>query len=457
MAAFDVIVIGAGPGGYVCAIRAAQLGLKTCCIDSRAELGGTCLNVGCIPSKALLESSHLYQMTREDCQQHGIACAEVKLDLARMMQRKTKVVTKLTQGIAYLLKKHKISVEHGHATFVAAHTVKLDNDKTLTAPHIVIATGSAPSALDTAPFDGEHIVSSTEALAFARVPAKLAVIGGGVIGLEMASVWQRLGSKVTVIEAQPRLLAEMDEDCSATIHKLMQKQGVEFQLNTLLAAATVQKNKTTLRYGDTTQDFDKVLVAVGRKPYTEGLALDHIGVQCDRRGAVIVDAHWRTNIEGVYAIGDVIGGAMLAHKAEEEGVAVAENIAGHAGHVNYAAVPAVVYTFPEVAAVGMTAREAEQQGLTVRVSKFPFSANGRALSAGNHDGFVKIIADAKSDEILGCHIVGAQASELIAELVLAREYRASAEDVARTVHAHPTLAEVTKEAALGIAGRALHG
>ena len=452
---FDVIVIGAGPGGYVCAIRAAQLGLKVCCIDSRAELGGTCLNVGCIPSKALLESSHLYHMAQADFAAHGVVCNNVKLDLARMLQRKDKIVQKLTQGIAYLLKKNKITRKHGHAAFIAPQQVRVA-DEQLTAAHIVIATGSAPIAIDSAPFDGKHIVSSTEALAFTTLPTSLAVIGGGVIGLEMASVWQRLGSKVTVIEAQSQLLGDMDAECAAAIQSIMQKQGVKFQLETTLTAATVQKNKVKLRYGDNEQSFDRVLVAVGRRPYTEELGLDQIGVQCNARGAIAVDTQWRTAATGVYAIGDVIGGAMLAHKAEEEGVAVAENIAGHAGHVNYDAVAAIVYTFPEIAAVGMTAAQAEAQGFKVKTSKFPFSANGRALAAGHSDGFVKIVADASSDEMLGAHIVAAQASELIAELALAREYRASAEDIARTVHAHPTLAEATKEAALGIAGQAVH-
>lgn len=452
---FDLIIIGAGPGGYVCAIRAAQLGLKVCCIDSRTTLGGTCLNVGCIPSKALLESSHLYHMAQHDFAQHGINCTNTKLNLKHMLQRKDNVVQKLTKGIAYLMQKNNINIVHGQAKFTASHKLQV-SEQEFTAPHIVIATGSAPIAINSAPFDGKHIVSSTEALAFNTVPPNLAVIGGGVIGLEMASIWSRLGSTVTIIEAQPRLLGDMDADCARTIQKIMHKQGVKFQLNTMLASANVQKDRVALTYGDQTQTFDKVLVAIGRKAYTEGLGLDKIGVSCNQRGAIEVDNHWRTTAAGVYAIGDVIGGAMLAHKAEEEGVAVAENIAGHAGHVNYNAVPAIVYTFPEVAAVGMTAEQAKAQGLQIKESKFPFNANGRALAAGNSDGFVKIIADADSDEMLGAHIVGAQASELIAELALAREYRASAEDIARTIHAHPTLAEVIKEAALGIAGRTVH-
>lgn len=456
MSSFDLIVIGAGPGGYVCAIRAAQLGLKVCCIDSRTALGGTCLNVGCIPSKALLESSHLYHLAQTGFAPHGIACNSIKLDLTRMLRRKDAVVQKLTEGIAALMRKNNITVVTGHASFVAPHQLQVAAQQELTAPHIVIATGSAPLSIDRAPFDGKHIVSSTEALAFTAVPPSLAVIGGGVIGLEMASVWSRLGSDVTIIEAQPRLLSDMDADCAKTIGTVMQKQGIKFHLNTSLNAATVKKNRVELDYGEHTQTFSKVLIAIGRKAYTEGLGLDKIAVSCKARGEIEVDTRWCTAAEGVYAIGDVIGGAMLAHKAEEEGIAVAENIAGHAGHVNYSAVPAVVYTFPEVAAVGMTAEQAKTQGLQVKESRFPFSANGRALAAGNSEGFVKIIADAASDEVLGAHIVGAQASELIAELALAREYRASAEDIARAVHAHPSLAEVTKEAALGIAGRMVH-
>ena len=394
-------------------------------------------------------------MAQHDFAQHGIACPNVKLNLARMLKRKDMVVQKLTKGIAYLMQKNNINVVHGKASFVAPHEIQVAEQK-LTAPHIVIATGSVPIAIDSAPFDGTHIVSSTTALEFTQVPTSLAVIGGGVIGLEMASVWSRLGSAVTIIEAQPRLLSDMDTDCATTIQKIMHKQGIKFQLNTTLTSATVKNNGVELTYGEHTQTFDKVLVAVGRKAYSAGLQLAQAGVSCNARGEIEVDKQWRTAAEGVYAIGDVIGGAMLAHKAEEEGVAVAENIAGQAGHVNYAAVPAVVYTFPEVAGLGMTTAQAKAQGVQVKESKFPFSANGRALAAGNSDGFVKIIADATSDEMLGAHIVGAQASELIAELALAREYRASAEDIARTVHAHPTLAEVTKEAALGIAGRAVH-
>lgn len=454
MTEFDVAVIGAGPGGYVCAIRAAQLGLKTCCIDGRAALGGTCLNVGCIPSKALLESSHLYHEATKNFSHHGISCTAVKLDLARMMQRKKNTVDKLTKGIAYLTRKNKIRIMKGTATIIAPGKIKVaEHGDDINTRHIVIASGSEPIAIPTAPFDGEHIVSSTEALEFTTVPAQLAVVGGGVIGLEMASIWSRLGSEVTIIEAQDRLIPDMDHDLSQEITKILRSQKIKIHLNTSLTQARVKKDKVEIKFAEHTLSVDKVLVAVGRKPHTAGLGLEELGLKCGARGDITVDAKLQTNIRGIYAIGDVVRGPMLAHKAEEEGVAVAENIAGRAGHVNYQVIPAVVYTFPEIAAVGLGEHQVQQQ---VKVSKFPFSANGRAMTSGYSEGFVKIIADVTSDEILGCHIIGAQASELISELVLAREYRASAEDIARTVHAHPTLAEAVKEAALGIADRAVH-
>lgn len=456
MTEFDVAVIGAGPGGYVCAIRAAQLGLKTCCIDSRATLGGTCLNVGCIPSKALLESSHLYQEATKNFFQHGISCSTVKLDLARMMQRKKDIVNKLTKGIAYLTRKNKIRIMKGTATIVAPGKVKVaagGHSTDVSARHIVIASGSEPIAIPVAPFDGKYIVSSTEALEFTTVPERLAVIGGGVIGLEMASVWSRLGSEVTLIETQDCLIPDMDHDLSREIAKILQGQKMKIYLNASLTQAKVKKDKVEIKFADHILSVDKVLVAVGRRPYITGLGLDKLGLERGARGDITVDSKLQTNIPGIYAIGDVVCGPMLAHKAEEEGVAVAENIAGRVGHVNYQTIPSVIYTFPEIAVVGLSEHQVRQQ---VRISKFPFSANGRAMTSGNDKGFVKIIADATSDEILGCHIIGAQASELIAELVLAREYRASAEDIARTVHAHPTLAEAIKEAALGIAERVVH-
>ena len=455
---YDVTIIGAGPGGYVCAIRAAQLGLQACLLDSSPTLGGTCLNVGCIPSKALLESSHLLHATH-NLQQHGIAVTGVKLNLAKMMQRKDNIVRKLTAGISYLTKKNNITVKHGKGKLIDAQTVLLtstDGEEKIKTKHTVIATGSAPIALPKFPFDGEHIISSTEALSFSSVPTRLAIVGGGVIGLEIASIWQRLGSEVHVIEAQATLIPEMDTQLGKEIQKCLHKQGVKFHLNSTLSTATVQKGQVTLSFAAQKLTVDKMLVAIGRRPYSTGLGIEALGVQTGARGKIKVNAQWCTNIAGVYAIGDVCGGMMLAHKAEEEGIAVAENLAGKAGHVNYQAIPAIVYTHPEVASVGYSEEQAKAQGIKVRIGNFPFSANGRALTAGEGEGFVKIIAAAETDEIIGCHIVGAQASELIAELVLAREYRASAEDVARTMHAHPTLMEAVKEASLNVHQRAIH-
>lgn len=454
---FDVIVIGAGPGGYVCAIRAAQLGMKVCCVDSRATLGGTCLNVGCIPSKALLESSHLYQQTQTDFAEHGIACSGTTLDLQQMMRRKQQVVDKLVKGIDYLMGKNKITVKRAHASFTDhPQTIKLDDDQQITGKNIVIASGSEPSAIDVAPFDGQQIVSSTEALAFKEIPARLAVIGGGVIGLEMASVWKRLGSEVSIIEAQDRLLAEFDDDFSRTCSDIFRTQGLQFHFGQTVTATTVDDKQVQITLGDQQLTVDKVLVAVGRRANSDRLALEKIGIQRQANGMIVVDQQLRTNVDHVYAIGDVVPGAMLAHKAEEEGVAVAEHLAGRAGHVNYRAIPAVIYTFPEIATIGLTTKQAKQQGFEVKTGKFPFAANGRALAAGHHDGLVKIIADRQSDQLLGAQLVGPQVSEIIAELVLAIEYQASSEDLARTVHAHPTLAEAIKEASLACDGRAIH-
>ena len=455
---FDVTIIGAGPGGYVCAIRAAQLGMTVCCIDNSPYLGGTCLNVGCIPSKALLESSHLYQETK-DLQQHGIEVATVKLNLAKMMSRKNNVIKKLGIGIEYLCKKNNITVKRGFGQIVNPQTVMLNTNKTqekIATRHIVIATGSVPIALPNYPFDGEQIISSTEALAFNSVPKRLAVLGGGVVGLEMASVWHRLGSKVQVIEAQSHLLPEMDTELSVAIAKHLQAQGIDMHLQSKLAKISKAKNTLHLDIGSQQLQADKLLVAIGRKPAIAGIGIEELGIDTDKRGAIRVNAKGMTSVKGIFAIGDVCGGMMLAHKAEEEGIAVAENIAGKAGHVNYQAIPAVVYTFPEVASVGMTEAQTQEQGIAVRIGNFPFRANGRAITALHEEGFVKIISAADSDEILGCHIFGAQASELIAEMVLAREYRASSEDIARTTHAHPTLSEALKEAALATHKRAIH-
>lgn len=455
---FELIVIGAGPGGYVCAIRAAQLGMKVCCIDSRATLGGTCLNVGCIPSKALLESSHLYQQTQTDLAEHGISCSDVTLDLKKMMHRKQQVVSKLVTGIDYLMRNNKITIKQAHASFTDnPQTIKLDNGEQLTANNVVIASGSEPLAIDVAPFDGQQIVSSTEALSFNEVPKRLAVIGGGVIGLEMASVWQRLGSEVFIIEAQDRLLAELDDDFSRTCTDIFRNQGLQFYLGQTVTKTTVQQQQVQITLmNDQQLTADRVLVAVGRRANSDNLGLDRVGIQRQANGMIVVNQQLQTTVDHVYAIGDVVPGAMLAHKAEEEGVAVAEHLAGGVGHVNYQAIPSVIYTFPEIATIGLTTKQATQQGFEVKTGKFPFAANGRALAAGHYQGLVKIIADRQTDQLLGAQLVGSQVSEIIAELVLAIEYQASSEDLARTVHAHPTLAEAIKEAALACDGRAIH-
>ena len=454
---FELIVIGAGPGGYVCAIRAAQLGMKVCCIDNRATLGGTCLNIGCIPSKALLESSHLYHQTRTDLAEHGIICSDATLNLPKMMHRKEKVVSKLVKGIDYLMGNNKITVKQAHASFADnTQTIKLDNGQQITGKNIVIATGSEPIAIDVAPFDGQRIVSSTEALSFNEVPKQLAVIGGGVIGLEMASIWKRLGSEVFIIEARDRLLAELDEDFSRTCTDIFANQGIKFYLGQTVTATTIEEGQVQLTLNDQQLTVDKVLVAVGRRANSDNLGLEKVGIQRQANGMIVVNQQLQTTADHVYAIGDVVPGAMLAHKAEEEGVAVAEHLAGGVGHVNYQAIPSVIYTFPEIATVGLTTKQAKQQGFDIKTGKFPFTANGRALASGYHQGLIKIIADRQSDQLLGAQLVGPQVSEIIAELVLAIEYQASSEDLARTVHAHPTLAEVIKEAALACDGRAIH-
>lgn len=463
--AFDVIVIGSGPGGYVCAIRAAQLGLRTACVEYEKTLGGTCLNVGCIPSKALLQSSEHYHQAVHDLKKHGVVASQVSLDLPTMLKRKDEVVKGLTTGVAGLLKKNKVTWLKGRGSFVNATTIKVTDDAgqstTYSTRHVVIATGSKPIEIPPAKFDRETIVSSTGALKFEKVPKHLLVVGGGVIGLEMGSVWLRLGAKVTVIEAADRCLGTMDEDLGNGLMKVLQKQGMEFLLSTKLTGTKVvggQVTATCVKADGSTVELtgDKMLVAVGRRPYTEGLGLEAIGLSLEAGGRVPVNDHLQTPVAGVWAIGDVVRGPMLAHKSEEEGIAVAEWIAGKAGHVNYDAIPNVVYTWPEVASVGLSEAEAKAKGLTVNVGKFPFLANGRAKALGNTDGFVKIVADAKTDRLLGAQILGPSGSELIAELALALEFGASAEDVARTCHAHPTLSEAVKEAALGVDKRTIH-
>ena len=464
---FDVVVIGGGPGGYVAAIRAAQLGLKTACIEARGALGGTCLNVGCIPSKALLKSTEVFAETRDHAADHGVVVSSVKLDVAKMMERKQDIVKGLTDGIEHLLKKHKITYFKGYGSFVSKSEVKItptDKDgkeQTIKASSIVIATGSEPIELKSiVPFDGDKVVDSTGALEFTTPPKKLAVIGGGIIGLEMGSVWARAGSQVTVIEAQSEILSSMDADVVREMTRIMKKQGLEIRTKTKLKSANITRTKVKLLCetptGDEEIQADKVLVAVGRRPYTDKLGLENCGVELDERGRVKTDAHFRTNVSGIYAIGDVREGPMLAHKAEDEGVAVGEIIAGQAGHVNYDAIPGVVYTNPEVAVVGKTEQECKAEGLPIKKAKFPFKANGRARCNGDTNGFIKVIAHAETDRILGIHMVGPHVSELVSEAVVAMEFGSSAEDLARSTHAHPTLSESVKEAALAVAGRAIH-
>jgi len=459
--AFDVIVIGAGPGGYVAAIRAAQLGLKTACIDARESLGGTCLNVGCIPSKALLQSSHLFEEAGHGMAAHGVDVAAPKLDLKTMLGRKDSIVGDLTKGIAFLFKKNKITQITGMAKVTSAGNVSVGKDA-YTAKHIIVATGSESAPLPGVDVDEKQIVSSTGALDLPKVPKTMAVIGGGVIGLELGSVWRRLGAEVTVIEFLPNILPGMDADVVKQATRTFKKQGLKFKLATKVTGAKKAKGGVTLSLepaagGDTdTLQADVVLVSIGRRPFTDKLGLAEAGVTVDERGFVATDGHYKTNVDGIYAIGDVVGGAMLAHKAEEEGVACAEIIAGQAGHVNYGAIPGVVYTHPEIAALGKTEQQLKDEGVEYNVGKFPFMANARAKAVGSTEGFVKIIADAKTDKILGAHIIGPGAGELIQEVALAMEFGGSSEDIARTSHAHPGTAEAVKEAAMAVAGRAIH-
>jgi len=466
---FDLIVIGAGPGGYVCAFRAAQLGLKVALVEKRATLGGTCLNVGCIPSKALLSSSEHFVFAKQHAAAHGVKLGTVELDLATLLKKKDAVVQKLVGGVAQLAKARKITVVTGAATFVSANTIEIAGDampssrQTLTAKNIVIATGSVPVELPFMKFDGKTVVSSDHAIAFDSVPKKLVVVGGGAIGLELGSVWSRLGSDVTIVEFLPKIVALYDDDIVRNFTRLLQKQGLKIEVDarvTGFTPGTPNSEPGTLlaERGAEKLSFpaDKVLVSVGRRPFTDGLGLDKAGVQLDDKRRIKVDAHLKTTAPGVWAIGDVVAGPMLAHKAEEDGVAVAEWIAGKAGHVNWNLVPAIVYTDPEVASVGLGEDAAKAAGLAVNIGKFNFAANGRALAADAADGYVKIIADAKTDRILGAQILGRNAGELISEIVTHMEYGGSAEDLARTIHAHPTLSEAVKEAALAVSKRALH-
>lgn len=458
---FDVIVIGAGPGGYVCALRAAQLGMQVACVEKRATLGGTCLNIGCIPSKALLHSSENFAAAGHEFAAHGIGVGALSLDLPRMMGRKDEVVAANVKGVEFLFRKNKVTWLKGSARIAAPGTVEVDG-AAYHAKNIVIATGSESVSLPGITVDEQRIVTSTGALALAQVPKRLAVIGGGYIGLELGSVWRRLGAEVTVIEFMERIVPAMDAEIAKTFERILTKQGLKFRLKTKVNNARLTNAGVVLttepdRGGETQEiTVDVVLVAVGRRPNTDGLGLDAVGVARDERGRVRTDPHYATNVPGIFAIGDVIAGPMLAHKAEEEGVALAERLAGQAGHVNYAVIPGVVYTWPEVAAIGQTEEELKAAGVKYRVGKFPFTANGRARAMGDVDGFVKILADAERDRILGGHIIGPDAGTLIAEIAVAMEFGASAEDVARICHAHPSLNEAVKEAALAVEGRALH-
>jgi dihydrolipoamide dehydrogenase len=456
---YDLVVIGAGPGGYVAAIRAAQLGMRVACIEKEKRLGGTCLNVGCIPSKALLDSSELYWQAGHTFAAHGITVNQLGLDLAGMMSRKDRVVRGLTQGIASLFKKNAVEGITGVARLAPGPRVVV-GERTLDASRVLIATGSEPTPLPCLPFDGERVISSTEALALARVPARMLVIGAGAVGLELGSVWSRLGAKVTVVEFLDRIVPTADRALAAQLQRALERQGLAFRLAT--EARAVERTDGGVRVSlatkaeCTTEEADVVLVAIGRRPYAEGLGARELGVAFDARGRITVNARFETSVAGVFAIGDVIPGPMLAHKAEEEGIAAVECMAGQAGHVNYDAVPSVVYTAPELASVGVSEEDAKARGLAVAVGTFPFQANGRARCLGETEGGVKVIADAKTDRVLGVHVLGPRASDLIAEAAVAVEFGASAEDIARSVHAHPTLPEAIKEAALAVGRRAIH-
>jgi dihydrolipoamide dehydrogenase len=464
MEKFDVVIIGSGPGGYVAAIRSAQLGLKTAIVEKDPDLGGTCLNIGCIPSKALLASSDHFVFAKKEAAQHGIVLEKVGLDLGKMLARKDKVVKTLTGGVRALMKGNKVSTFAGLGTIAAPGRVRVQPNEgeptEIAADHIVIATGSVPINLPSMPFDGNTVVSSTEALCFEKPPKKFLVIGAGAIGLELGSVWNRLGSEVTVLEFLPRIAVGFDLETSNLLQRALTAQGMTFHLDTRVGSVKVTNGRAvaTATKGGEELNFeaDKVLVSVGRRAFAEGLGADQLGLAVDERGRIKVDERFRTNIPGVYAIGDVIAGPMLAHKAEEEGIACVEFIAGKAGHVNYEVIPGIIYTNPELAGVGITEEQAKEEGLKVRIGKFPFRANGRALANADVEGVVKFIADAETDRILGASILSHAASELIAEVVAVMEFGGSSEDLGRTVHAHPTLSEAVKEAALAVEKRAIH-
>ncbi|HEX8724651.1 MAG TPA: dihydrolipoyl dehydrogenase [Gemmatimonadaceae bacterium] len=460
----DVVIIGGGPGGYVAALRAAQLGLSTVCVEMDRTLGGTCVNVGCIPSKALLSSSEHFEFARMHAAEHGIVLGDVQLDLARMLARKDEVVAQNTKGIEFLFRKNKVTWARGRGTLEPGNRVVVtaaDGSETRwQAGHVIIATGSVPIELPFLAFDEERVLSNVGALRIPQVPRHLIVIGGGVIGLELGSVWRRLGAKVTVVELFPTILPGMDDDVVKEAERTFRKQGLELRTATRVVGGGREGDRVFVdveRDGAAERlEGDYVLVSVGRRPVLTGIDARALGLAVGRRGEIVVDDRMRTSLPNVYAIGDCVGGKLLAHKAEEEGVVAAEVIAGKPAHMHYTSIPSVVYTWPEIAAVGLTEREVKESGREYRTGRFPYSANGRARSMGETTGFVKFVADARTDELLGCHIIGANASELVAEVVLGFEYRASSEDIGMTVHAHPTLSEATKEAALATLGRALH-
>ncbi|MRM84098.1 dihydrolipoyl dehydrogenase [Riemerella anatipestifer] len=466
MSQFDVTVIGSGPGGYVAAIRCAQLGFKTAIIEKYPTLGGTCLNVGCIPSKALLDSSEHFENAKHNFANHGIVINEPKADLARMVERKNEVVEQTTKGINFLMDKNKITVFEGVGSFETATKIKVTkNDgstESIESKYTIIATGSKPFSLPFISLDKERVITSTEALNLKEIPKHLIVIGGGVIGLELGSVYKRLGSEVTVVEYLDKIIPGMDGSLSKELQKVLKKQGMKFMLSTAVSAVerkgdTVVVTAKDKKGEEVNVEGDYCLVSVGRRPYTEGLGLENAGVDLDERGRVKVNDHLQTNVSNIYAIGDVVKGAMLAHKAEEEGVFVAETLAGQKPHINYNLIPGVVYTWPEVAGVGKTEEQLKEEGVSYKVGSFPMRALGRSRASGDIDGLIKVLADEKTDEILGVHMIGARAADMIAEAVVAMEFRASAEDISRISHAHPTFTEAIKEAALDATGkRALH-
>jgi dihydrolipoamide dehydrogenase len=473
MKKYDVVIIGAGPGGYVTAIRCAQLGLTTACVESwineegKPALGGTCLNVGCIPSKALLDSSHQFHHIKHESSEHGITVSGVSMDVNKMISRKANIVKTLTQGISGLFKKNKVDWLCGQAKLLGNRQIEISpkhethDEKTIVeANHIIIATGSVPTKIPPASVDNKLIVDSTGALNFNEVPRRLGVIGAGVIGLELGSVWNRLGSEVTVIEALPDFLALVDRQIATEAEKSLRGQGLDIRLGAKVTGTGSNNREVTVNYDDAEGKqqitVDKLIVAVGRSPNTAGLGAEECGLELDERGFIVVDDHCNTNLENVYAVGDVVRGPMLAHKASEEGVAIAERIAGKPGHMNYATIPWVIYTWPEIAWVGKTEEQLKTDGIEYRSGSFPFMATGRARAMGETSGFVKILGDAKTDRVLGIHIFGPNASELIAEAVVTMEFDGSTEDLARTIHAHPTLSEAMHEAALAVDNRTLH-